>query len=104
MSNDQASATTVERDEASRPQRINIPGIRLDRQRDEPASHLVCVQPARMRERLALSQRRIVTGEAERLATLDAGERHVALDRGKFKGQCRDRLGQSMQGLRLVAL
>src|SRR5205085_11891768 len=53
--------------------RINVPGIRLDRQRLEPMSDVVRADPARVGERLALAERRIVASKPEGLATLQAG-------------------------------
>src|SRR5882724_11436448 len=51
--------------------RIHIPGIRLHRQRIEPATDRLCTLPVIVRELLALAQGGIVAGVAERSATLE---------------------------------
>src|SRR5262249_50258370 len=70
--------------------RIDIAGIRLDRQGLEPARDLVGRLPALLDESLALAERGLVVPVAARSAAREAAEGHVALDGGELERQCLD--------------
>src|ERR1700674_3916872 len=79
--------------------RIDVSGIGLCRQGDEPARDLLGVAPVAVNEGLALAERRIERSVAERRAAVDCGERDVALDRGELERQRLDGLCQAGEDL-----
>src|SRR5690348_9767816 len=65
--------------------RINVSGIRLHRQRVEPAPHLIRLDPMRVLELLTLAKHRVEPLVAKLDAPRDAGLRDIALDQREFE-------------------
>src|SRR6267154_5886270 len=99
-----ANAANTMASAALRTRRIDVPGIGTRRQRRKPAADRVNALPVVMHHLLALAQRRIVARGTERDATGEAGLRDIALNRGEFERQRRNRLCQSAERFGLEAL